>query len=126
MCIIIWLSILKITLNNTLLWQQSNTFFAVSVIRRVTGIPADGYIEVTVFLKHIGGNENYLVLAACTDSNHNMTIHNIIHINDISLYNSTRLGPINAGDRYQCLINVTNRDVLNNSIDLLSTEGNDL
>ena len=56
-----------------------------------------------------------------------MTIHNIIHINDVSLYNSTGLGPIYAGDRYQCLVNVTNGDgnVLNNSIDLLSTEGND-
>lgn len=80
-----------------------------------------------MFLKHIGGYESALALAACTDSNHNMTIHNIIHINNVSLRNSTRLGPIYAGDRYQCLVNVTNGhgNVLSNSIDLLSTEGND-
>ena len=80
-----------------------------------------------MLLKHIGGYGSALVLAACTDSKRNTTIHNVIYINDVSLYNSTRLGPIYAGDRYQCLVNVTNGhgNVLNNSIDLLSIEGTD-
>lgn len=80
-----------------------------------------------MLLKHIGGYGSALVLAACTDSKRNTTIHDNIYINDVSLYNSTRLGPIYAGDRYQCLVNVTNGhgNVLNSSIDLLSTEGNE-